>query len=226
MEKIIKNDAGKISLNQDNKILKTRPFTETVLQDGLSFLGSAADPAYLTLVNGLVSEAYDIRGNGNKMIQNTILNRPQLIGNYLNCVDIKKLTMSNASAKSMFIVISGISTNNSDLYGIGYGEGGSASNWITLGKQYNITQYSHCNAGINQKIFYANLSKGLTSPVGYKILHTLNDPLIVNTIISVGSLYSATSNCKIYEWGWYNRILNETEVLYNINALNTKYSIF
>jgi hypothetical protein len=47
-----------------------------------------------------------------------------------------------------------------------------------------------------------------------------------NVTFDVGSVSPlATSAGEIYEWGWYNRLLTESEVIYNQNALMKKYGI-
>jgi hypothetical protein len=51
------------------------------------------------------------------------------------------------------------------------------------------------------------------------------DPVNSYSTMYLGDLADA-NGCKVKEWGWYNRLLSETEVIYNINCLNQKYAIF
>ncbi len=73
--KILRNTEGKIWANENLIPIRNRPFEETILQNGLVFWGRA-DSNYLTVVDGLVSEVYDIRGTGIKMSQSTVTARP------------------------------------------------------------------------------------------------------------------------------------------------------
>jgi hypothetical protein len=74
---LLKNSEGKIWANNAGKILLGKKFSEDVIQDGLTFWGRT-NPLFLTLINGYVSEAYDVRGNGTKMIQIQSLTDPSL----------------------------------------------------------------------------------------------------------------------------------------------------
>lgn len=226
-EKIIKNYAGKIYINGDNKIIKTRPFSETVIQNGLQFWG-AADPAYLTLVNGLISEAYDIRGTGQKLIQNTVVNRPTFIDNCF-FIDASKLNylISNSSyiIKEMFIVLQySASTGNVVFTGIG----------TTTNVLGSINEAERHRINDTPSAFYKNLniiSVDATYTTSFQIKHSIGGSYNFNSAFNfnVGCFFGtmgAGKTIKIKEFGVYNRVLNITERLYNINALNAKYSIF
>jgi hypothetical protein len=224
MDKLLINDSGQLWRSGEGKLIRGRVFSQDVLQDGLVFWG-AADPNYLTLVsdgvNQRVSEAYDIRGNGLNMIQNTLVDRPLHLANYIQFANKEFLSMAAQSAKSMFIVMK---LNATTLQ------------WKGIGLSTTILG-AHAGGNFNNlvsttpRLHYINLiSKTGSTPynINRNIFHTLFDTSIVNQIMRVGSVntetYIATYN--IYEWGWYNRVLTEHEVIYNINALNAKYSIF
>ncbi len=218
----IKNTNGEIWKNTDGAILKAKKFNEIPIQQGLSFWG-AADPNYLTLVDGLVSEAYDIRGTGAKMIQNTVANRLIYEGNYIRLINSSDhLAKISENASSMFIVcyIPLDNTTNNPT-GIGKQSG------FGLGVHTKMTYYVNSTSSIAyvNDIKYNPLVN--ISGIGSKIMHTITNPAIVNSTIKIGD-YETTgqANFRIYEWGWYDRVLTEMEVIYNINALNMKWGVF
>jgi len=223
-EKIIQNDAGKIWINADNKIIKTRPFSETVIQDGLAFWG-AGDPNYLTIINGFVSEAYDIRGTGEKMIQNTVINRLTHTNNYLTQSDIvnsKSLSKSVTNVKSLFVVMK-LSINNNRTWGLGIND----SNMLGYYLVSNIGLYISPSI---KSYYFNDIKKSISSYTTSNIILHSFDNINLNGNIYLGVINQSFPyndlNPRIYEWGWYNRVLKEQEVLRNVNALNTKYSIF
>jgi hypothetical protein len=221
---ILKNNAGKIWVNGAGKVLKAKQFSEIPIQDGLAFWGQA-DPALLTIVDGLVSEAYDVRdgyGGARKMIQNTVSLRPSLITDYL-LFNGKNIVINSQNLKSMFVVISartylsGLLINGT-YKGIGVV---NTNNYIKSGGSV------FPGSNIPGEYFYANNTKTqLQETVGeWFICHSLTDLNVINLPIYLTS-QTDTYNAMFKEWGWYNRVLSETEVIYNINCLNQKYSIF
>ena len=217
-DQILKSTSDKIWVNSAGKVMKAKKFNESVLQVGLSFWG-AADPNYLTLVDGLVSEAYDIRGTGEKMIQNTVINRPAFTSNMIGdgASASKYLNMSGQNIRSMFIVMiptnffCGLGTSYSVPYiGRGITKLGLLTSSISTYNSYvNNIKYTDGYTFSNNSIKY--------------IISSLDS--VNYSIITLGDL-AGGKGCKVLEWGWYNRVLSELEVIYNINALNTKYSIF
>jgi hypothetical protein len=219
MDKLLVNDSGQLWRSADNRLIKGRVFSQDVLQDGLVFWG-AADPNFLTLVDGLVSEAYDIRNTGAKMIQNTVANRPPYSSG--NGIDMggKELTANfTSTVRTMFHVILAKANSPSLLLG-------NSSNYLEAA--FGYTKYTIVNS--STYYHYRNLGKfnSLTGQpsaitIGQKMVaHTLDD---FNKTNYTMRLYAAT-NAYVIEWGWYNRVLTEQEVVYNVNALNAKYSIF
>jgi hypothetical protein len=213
---IAKNSDGKIWKNSDGKILKAKTFSQEVIQNGLSFWG-AADPNYLTLVDGLVSEAYDIRGTGSKMIQATVANRPLYTLNRLYFSSLNHSLSITSTVYSAFIVLAYSSGF------IGIGNGGSANTYLGMG-DFTGNSAVH-RIGSNQQTLYRNLTKGsnIASSINtYYALSTLQALGVNNPVL--GKQYTPVFG-YIKEWGWYNRVLNEAEVIYNQNALMTKYGI-
>lgn len=229
---ILKNADGKIWKNSDGKVLKARKMSQTVIQNGLAFWG-AADPNFLTLVDGLVSEAYDLRETNfgspvyGKLSQSTVAYRAEYSGNILNSYggllfangSTKNLNKTATAVKSAFIVAKSIAGN-------GYQGIGTAYNYTLNLTSANNTSYYLVNNG--QSYYYQNLNKRNASfnNTGFTVLHTFDNfntsgQVYIGNIV-VGSL---NLNIIIVEWGWYNRLLNETEVIYNQNALMKKYGI-
>jgi hypothetical protein len=222
----IKQATGEFMKDSNGIYLKSRPFNQQVIQDGLSFWGSA-DPNYLTLIDGLVSEAYDIRGTGQKMIQNTVANRPILLNNSLLFDSTDILSKANESAKTMFVVINAKYSGTLGVGGIGTSQ---ADGLKELGSLWSNQGYTQTSSPIY--MFYNSDKRSTAFPAASisnvnVILHSFYDFNIINkTMLVGGALYSSSGSVKIIEWGWYNRVLTEPEVIYNINALNAKYSIF
>ncbi len=228
MEKIIiDNVSGKVLKDSQGRILKDRPFNETPIQDGLVFWGQAA-PEYLTIVDGLISEAYDVRGNGLKMVQNTVAERLYFANNEIYGGSVlKSLSIANQTVKSIFMVAKlevGFGAQNLVLSagevnrnGLGYGM--FTSGWGTFDSiNYNIL-----------KPFYANNTKyteGIARNTTYRIYHSLYDFTFNNLNMILKMQAQLPIIPLIKEWGWYNRLLSEQEVIYNINALNAKHQIF
>jgi hypothetical protein len=227
--RILKDSNNNIWKNTDGKILVDTPIYPAPIQRGLSFWGRA-EASLLNLSSGLVTEAYDVRdgyGGIRKMVQGVIANKPTFTSGYIRC-DTSKLISSTSvqSPKSMFIVLNQTSSTANSVAGIGYVSGSQVSGWRYLGKGYNAN-YVHSigQTGNPYSLFYGNITKATSITVGYKILHTLVDCNISSLTISIGQLYS-TGQCDISEWGWYNRVLTEQEVLYNIAALNERYKTY
>ncbi len=103
---LIQNLDNTIWRDATGKLLMSRPFEQTIIQEGLTFWGSA-DPSYLTIIDGKVSEAYDIRGTGQKMIQNTVLRRMTYTKRYLKVTGQQFLATAtnDSNFKSAFIVV-------------------------------------------------------------------------------------------------------------------------
>jgi len=216
----IKNASGEIWKNSEGAILKAKKFNEMPIQQGLTFWG-AADPRYLTLVDGLVSEAYDVRGTGAKMAQVTIANRPSLYSNSIRFTGNHKLTITT-TALNGFIVFKSVANTGNNI-----GLGGARLSY--LGERQDRPGF--INVGAILDYYYGNNVKFNTfmpQNNNLQILHTINGNLIVNNnTMILGTLYNETvPDVQIVEWGWYNRVLAELEVIYNINALNAKYQIF
>ncbi len=231
MEKIIiDNVSGKVLKDSQGRILKDRPFNETPIQDGLVFWGQAA-PEYLTIVDGLVSEAYDVRGNGLKMVQNTVVKRPSYNGS-LKFVGKQFLTSLNnePNTKTFFIIIKNVSSSPNSYAGIGNMNTYSGSyqrilgklghEWVHLLVEGNYASFYKNNAIVNRVLAVNNQKNILHSIVN---VNFLNIPILLG---SISDLHSFNTDFEISEWGWYNRVLLEQEIIYNINALNAKYQIF
>ena len=116
--KVWKRDVG----GGDIRIVKDRPFNQDIIQTGLSFWGRS-DESLLTLVGGLVSEAYDVRdgyGGARKMVQGTAIRRYTYTSNSLyrpSSTDVFGLTKSNTTCYSGFIVCKAI--GNTPIEGVG-----------------------------------------------------------------------------------------------------------
>jgi hypothetical protein len=209
MDVALKTSAGEIIKTSGGKVIKVRKFSETVIQDGLQFWG-VAQPDKVTLVDGLVSELYDVRDNNLKVIQPTVSSRPGFYNNKLIFSGIKQLYATNQNVSSMFMVFSGGS-----LF------------YIYAYSTYKFGKLNYMNYYVNNvaKDFYADLTK-TTSILNntLKSFHTLYDFNVINATLTIGG-YGSTTNVKLHEFGWYDRVLNETEVLYNQNALMTKYNL-
>lgn len=119
MEKIIVNQDNKVWKDSSDRIIKTRPFSEDVLQKGLVFWGNSK-PENLTIVNGLVSEAYDIRDTGHnwslKMTQEVVTNRPIYTQAKIVFNGYQWLQSITNNSKSLFIVMK---QNYGTPFGIG-----------------------------------------------------------------------------------------------------------
>jgi len=215
MERILKDDIGRIWLSPDGKVIKERPFQYQVIQEGLIFWGQS-EQNYLTIVDGLVSEAYDIRGNGLKMVQATVSNRPTFFGNSIGIASFSGIYRSirsnfTSNVKSLFFITKRTLNPNDCCIGTTGDDGLRSSNYMNT---YTGT-------------FYRNLSKfSANNPATintFYIVHSVSD---FNKIAQNISLYNTNGAGEVVEWGWYNRVLNEAEVIYNINALNAKHGIF
>jgi len=236
---ILKNNAGKIWVNGDGKVLKAKQFSEIPIQDGLAFWGKA-DPALLTTVDGLISEAYDVRdgyGGARKMIQNTAINRPEYINNSIRSTVIntttghQSLSMASQNIRNMFICLKVISATvyingisvayNAGLIAPGLGQSGGNKFGFPLNNGIEW-QDSYINNNKLDNTYYTGVLNTIY------IQSTLTDVKYINSPIYIGAGRTSTtpSIVEIYEWGWYNRVLSETEVIYNINCLNQKYSIY
>ena len=216
-EKILKNVSNQIWETTSNQIIKSRPFSETPILNGLQFWGQA-NPDYLTIIDGKVSEAYDVRGTGAKMIQNTVAYRPIYTNNSLYFVN-GSLNLYAAGVKSMFIVMKNVSDNFNGL-GISYEDINLGYNYF--GKQYALyNNTTKLNLYVNNTAYIANGK----SPDGlFNILHSVSDCNSTGTF-NLGA-QNISGWCYVKEWGWYNRVLNTGEIIYNINALNTRNQIF
>lgn len=203
----LKTPDNNIWKDADGVLLKTIPFSTDVVQRDLSFFGMA-DLSYLTLVNGAVSEAYDIRGTGNKMIQNTVVYRPVYTNGQLDFVQKTLSTTATQNYKSVFLVIKYVS--------VGYLE-----NTITgLLNRYNVF-YTDTNTPV-----ICNLSEIGNSEVGKLcVVHTHSLPVRTSlSAVIIGSLGSY-SNYSIKSWGWYDRVLTKAEAKHNVNALMQMFNI-
>lgn len=232
---IAKNSDGKIWKNSDGKILKAKTFSEDVIQNGLAFWG-VANPSYLTTIDGLISEAYDIRETNfvtpiyGKMIQNTVSSRPTLYNSSIRFNRVNTfqfLQKSNVSAKSIFLVQKIISAAPNQ------GWGGIGLNFSTflgdkyLGHAFYINS-NNLNAYRNN-VRYTPLSNLSANDNTLYILSTLSDFNLNDVTLQVGNIhainYSYLPIWEVLEWGWYNRLLSEMEVIYNQNALMKKYGL-
>lgn len=215
---IAKSSDGKIWKNSDGKILKAKTFSQEVIQNGLAFWGSA-DPNFLTIVDGLVSEAYDIRGTGVKMIQNTVIYR---FGHSINKLTSNsanpKLSLSNQIVKSMFIVVK--CSISSDSWGLGH--------TYHRGIELYPSNIRYTNYSGTSGYYSINGVKKIaaSSSTSINVIHSIDSYDGSLNTMNLGSYGNAYMTAEIYEWGWYNRVLSEMEVIYNINALNKKYAIF
>lgn len=227
MNNILKDGSGNILKDSLGNIVKERPLNQSVIQDGLQFWGQA-DVNYLTIVDGLVSEAYDIRGTGVKFSQSTITKRPYLSANKL-VMNGTTLNSSLFGYSHLFIVLQ--NTGGSNNY---KGIGVYNNPFNTLGFFSNAyTGHMLSNDGGIDRIFYINNTKYTTRQginTNKIILHTVT-PITNNPIVGlrIGNIIDNAPNneyLEVYEWGAYNRLLSEAEIFYNINALNAKYSIF
>ena len=215
---IIKDTNGKIWKDSTGKILKARKFSETVIQNGLTFWG-AADPNYLTLVNGLVSEAYDIRNNGLKMIQNTVSERPYYSSGYLRTYGTGKLASNfTTNALSMFLVLK-CSASYNGMTGLG------SSISYNLGTNGSIVQYAINNVSSPYYLNNTYYSAATSANTTIKVMHTIANSAIYSQTMTLGEISNNLNYVYMYEWGWYNRVLNATEIIYNINAMMTKHNL-
>jgi len=217
MERILKDNTNKIWVNTSNQIIKERPFSETVIQNGLVFWGQA-NPDYLTIVDGLVSEAYDVRGTGTKMIQNTVSWRPTF---GINCLQFRlngQLYISGTSASTLFLVCQnaggssyykGLGSSNGDMIG-----------WIN----YNIIYKA---SGVNSYYYLNTLRTNSLQANSNKIILHSEQPIAMTTVnLGKTVINQSTEYLDVYEWGWYNRVLSVQEIIYNINALNIRNKVF
>ena len=228
MADIILKDSstGKIWVDGAGKVLKARKFSETVLQNGLGFWG-IVDRQYLTLVDGLVSEAYDIRGTGEKMIQNTVAYRPaytQGLGyiNFPGSISMMSKTLSSSIYTSFLVAAFSTSgASNGGRMGIGQ--------YNSTNRMGNVGGAVRCHIGNVEKPYYLNAVKKTASAVppnmSIVVMHSFVDGAMLSGSVNVGKLYATTVDEYLFEWGWYTRLLTEIEVIYNVNALMKKYGL-
>lgn len=218
----IKQASGEYIKDSNGIYLKSRPFNQQVIQSGLSFWGSS-DPSFLTIVDGKISEAYDIRNTGIKMTQPTVLSRPELSGWYINFKNLQTLTIASQSVKTVFIVMK----VNAQIATSGGGLISGVGNTVFGALLTNTFRNLVSNV---QRPFYANISKinsTFTFVAGTTYSYTsLYEITTTSASMSIGVFNNATWDISVLEWGWYNRVLTEQEVVYNQNALNAKYLIF
>jgi Ca2+-binding RTX toxin-like protein len=220
---ILIDSQGKIWRNASGQILRNRPFNEMPLQDGLVFWG-AADPDYLTLVDGRVSEAYDIRGTGVKMIQNTVASR--LSYNNLGFIFATGDSQSfgaTISTRSAFIVIArtnglggtsnvmGI-TNNGSLFSSGLGTA-SANVFIVGGTSYSLLA--------NETFAMSPIASNLN-----QVYVLVGDFPTTATGLLMHTAHTGGARANIYEWGAYDRVLSLGEKIYISNAINARYNLY
>jgi len=237
---ILKNNAGKIWVNGAGKVLKAKQFSEIPIQDGLAFWGQA-DPALLTIVDGLVSEAYDVRdgyGGARKMDQTNVSDRPILNSDHLFFTGQNKTLLGTSQLMvDRFIIFKSNTNTNYSADGLSSG--------LNKTIRYNVLgAIGSLVSGVGGIAWLGNNvrhSSGLSPFFHNNIKYTLGKSYSTDKciMISLGNPYVTDYPCighgrgdsfsgefQLYEWGWYNRVLSETEVIYNINCLNQKYSLF
>lgn len=228
MVAILKDQNNRIWKDTSGRILKSAPFNQQVLQSGLSFWG-VSDPNFMTLVSDKISELYDFRDTGKtgvtygKMVQDTDANRPVFNGIEINFQNDWITHNFTTSAYTFFIV-----SKNGGRSGIGVASSGSENYFLGTNDSGNIS-LNKDSISYSNKYFYKNTTKSITPVSGsgvYNIAHSLDLFLQIGNI-SVGLMRTISgTNYDVKEFGWYNRVLSESEIVYNINALNAKYNIF
>ena len=125
-EKILMNSNGKIFMNTDNIILKSRPVSQELIPNGLFFWG-VADPSYVTVDSGYVTRLNDVRGNGRYMIQNTVASKfyyTNTANGYAldinRYADIKMNCSNSSKMYNMFFVAKKYLTNTNGIIGNKY----------------------------------------------------------------------------------------------------------
>lgn len=218
MTKILKDQSNRLWKDNTGKILRTQDFNTQVLQSGLSFWG-IADANYMTLVGGKISELYDFRDPSKtgatygKMVQYTDINRPifQNNGIYVSSTNGLKLTSPSTTTRSLFIVSKRLTGSPNDCCLGTAGDNGIRNSGLFssgLGTMYtNTTKHSTSFSSIVEILYVAG---------------SVSD---FNAVSATLSIYNTNGSGYVYEFGWYNRLLSEQEVLYNQQALMQKYNI-
>jgi hypothetical protein len=131
---------------------------------------------------------------------------------------LKFLSLSS-TIKSGFIVMK---KNGGSINGLGNASAGFDQLGIIVNAGYRRSSV--------EKTFYKNLTKY----VGVQAAVAVNEVFALSTVTDynfTGSLQIGTTNTTqpgndyILEWGWYNRVLTEMEIIYNQNALMKRYNI-
>jgi len=234
MNAILKDSNGNILKDSLGNIVKERPYSQSLLQNGLHAQFDAAID-YLTLVGSDVQEWIASNNAAIKFVQNTIAQRPVWNGSELDFstkATYNQMTLNNTiNTKAVFMVIKN-KTNPSNLnspitmFGSNENNGFVANNgnWGTTGAYINVISYG---GGITYHAFKQNLTAktNIANISAYSIISFYGTPLTNWNLL--GSLYAPYgSNNIIKHLSIYNRILSESEMVYNINALNAIYSIF
>lgn len=214
----VKNSNGEFYRNELG-FQKDQAYSDLPWPDGLLFLG-AADSNYLTQVDGLISESYDIRGTGTKMNQNTVSYRPYLDTSLGYPTirfdgDYKRLEIAGQSVRSAFIVLKLVALSRIVL---GYPSGNAyiGAN-VNSGYTYSMGSYYK-----NLTLSSGNSSYGTTTC----ILHTVTDFAISNKTISLGHTTSQNNiNQHVLEWGFYSKLLNTQQTVYNLKYAIQKYNL-
>jgi hypothetical protein len=228
--RVLKDSSDKIWLNSDGKVLKDFPIYPSPTQRGLQFWGRA-DASLLTIDDGLVSEAYDVRdgyGGTRKMVQATVGNRPSFVTKITISGDKFLSANSSTDSKSGFIVLSiGSTTFTENLSGLIRRGAAAGSDGVGLGIRNSVFKFPKYD--INNEYYRNNAKQTSTSSIITQptILHSLGTWINISGVVSIGSgRIGYNAYLDILEWGWYNRVLSEKEVQYNVATLNTRYNIF
>lgn len=229
------NTTGEAIVDSNNRTIKDIPFNQYPIQDGLVFW-SNTQSQNIVLIDGKVYQAYDIRDtnhtNSLYMVQNSSTNRP-IYNYYYKDSTIRTqstslyLNSSQSSVmKSAFLIgrtveVGGDSAaSQNSLLGTQHQHSGIGGSSGAI--RYQLGGSNFKRAYVNNSL-YTNCNVNIGVP-NYFIIHTaenmnLSTPVTLGYGVNNGSI-------SILEWGWYNRVLNDAEVIYNINALNQKYNIY
>lgn len=229
-EKILKNIDGNILIDENDNVLRRSLFTTDVIQTGLVFW-SSSEIANLNIIDGLIASAYDIRDPSHVgslyMTQGNSSLRPSLnqYGAFVIQPSVKYLTATQTTVMYSAFLVGKCVTTGGDaavtqaaLLGYGRRGIGGTRNYV----RYQLATVSYTTAFYNG-VKYNNLNLSIATNA-YYIIHSKFDIRLSNSfVLGCGS---GTANTSVLEWGWYNRILNDKEIIYNTNALNEKYNIF
>lgn len=225
MTKFAKDSNNQLCKDSSGKLNVNIPVEHQPLQNGLLFW--AVDrPENMTIVNGQISELYDIRKNGLKLTQSNVSLRPYFYNDSIYNGFNFYLSLSGLAWKSGFIVLSMISTSAND--GVSSGISTASSSYTGVGF-FASNKLGAAKGSAGAVVGLSSVVNGVvknytygTSVIGnWYVINSINDSLGASDLYLKGR-----DAYYVKEFGVYNRILTEKEGLYNDSVMKLKYSIY